>query len=153
MRRSIPSVLIWDCRADGFGRCPLITIWVEIRPMSEKSRKKWQSFFHLFYFAWYGWQIRWKVRYSPYHVRARARLPTAILIFCCHKCHRRGKWYLEIVENVDKKLRFFWDVFVGVEVDYSLCLLKYVQVIRSSLRYSILWLGVTLVTAKKQKLL
>ena len=54
MRNSIPSVLNWDCRADGFGRCPLITIWVEIRPMSEKSRKKCQSFFHLFYFAWYG---------------------------------------------------------------------------------------------------
>ena len=50
-----------------------------------------------------------------------------------------------------QEIEVFWDVLVGVEVDYSLCLLKYVQVICSSLRYSILWLGCDTCDSKKAK--
>ena len=71
-----------------------ICIWVDMPPKREKSRKKWQNIFLKLYFAWCSWQNDASSCFSFLRTRVRARLPTAMLIFCCHICHTQGekKW-------------------------------------------------------------
>ena len=69
-----------------------ICIWVDMPPKREKSRKKWQNIFLKLYFAWCSWQNDASSCFSFSRTRVRARLLTAMLIFCCHKCHTRGKF-------------------------------------------------------------
>ena len=99
---------------------PSITIWVETRAKSEKSAKICAIFFWYTLFCFLRWakhhKNRLPKRINPKRVshapllrnrpffenvqihthtrltRARARLPTAMLIFCCHKCHTRGNF-------------------------------------------------------------
>ena len=94
---------------------PSNTIWVERRAKSEKSAKICTIFFWYTLFCFLRWARYHKNRLPKRinlmrvyhssllrncsfsqnvqihthtrHTRARVRLPTAMLIFCCHKCH------------------------------------------------------------------
>ena len=69
-----------------------ICIWVDMPPKREKSRKKWQNIFLSLCFVWWSWQNGASSCFSVSRTRVCARLPTAMLIFCCHKCHTRGNF-------------------------------------------------------------
>ncbi len=47
----------------------------------------------------------WGRKFSRAHVymRKRARIPTAMLVFCCHKCHTRDRCRKKIVEKMAEK--------------------------------------------------
>ena len=99
-------------------RCAPISIWGDIAPKSEKIAEKWQYIFENLYFAIFTYQKHPKItklpschpsegekrgekrRQNPRACTRSARLPTAMLIFCCHKYHTRE-------ENGKEKRWFF----------------------------------------------
>ena len=106
-----------------------ICIWVDMPPKREKSRKKWQNIFLKLYFAWCSWQNDASSCFSFSRTRVRARLPTAMLIFCCHKCHTRGKFGGKNRANFGgrkKEKNDFWSSFQPIFSLWNSCLLKYV---------------------------
>ena len=118
-----------------------ICIWVDMPPKREKSRKKWQNIFLKLYFAWCSWQNDASSCFSFSRTRVRARLPTAMLIFCCHKCHTRenleGKPE-QILEGRRERETTFDSRYRCVFRLWTLCLLKSVENRRRVLVYSAL---------------
>ena len=118
-----------------------ICIWVDMPTKREKSRKKRQNIFLYLYFVWYRWQNIGSSCFSVSRTRARARLPTAMLIFCCHKCHTRenleGKPE-QILEGRRERETTFDSRYRCVFRLWTLCLLKSVENRRRVLVYSAL---------------
>ena len=119
-----------------------ICIWVDMPTKREKSRKKWQNIFLSLCFVWWSWQNGASSCFSVSRTRVCARLPTAMLIFCCHKCHTRG--------NFEGKIKQFLGGGRGIKMTFDsryrcvfrlwiLCLLRYVEKKhRRNLIYSVL---------------
>ena len=90
-----------------------IRIWVDIAPKSEKSRKKWQNIFCILVLYNVDDKISLIV-FLDSRTRVRARLPTAMLIFCCHKCHTKGKFWWKnwpFLEGRKRNKNDFWLAF------------------------------------------
>ena len=69
----------------------------------------------------------------------RTRAPSnSDVDFLLSQVSQMGGYKASIQKKSRPEIEVFRDVFDDVEVDYSLCLLKYVQVVRSNLKYSIL---------------
>ena len=69
----------------------------------------------------------------------RTRAPSnSDVDFLLSQVSQMGGYKASIQKKSRPELEVFRDFFDDVEVDYSLCLLKYVQVVRSNLKYSIL---------------
>ena len=140
---STPSLQMSDEPFSPFAFCfrPPICIWGDMSPKREKSRKKWQNIFLYFCFVWYRWQNVGSSCFSVSRTRVRARLPTAMLIFCCHKCHTRenleGKPE-QILEGRRERETTFDSRYRCVFRLWTLCLLKSVENRRRVLVYSAL---------------
>ena len=64
------------------------------------------------------------------HTRVRARLPTAMLFFCCHKCHTRCKFgwkNLLFLDNEEEKQSLFRGLILCMFGTWITHLLKHVQ--------------------------
>ena len=100
----------------------------------------------------------------PSRTRVHARLPTAMLIFCCHKCHTRRKIPRENSSKLSKiaeispktrlKTHLFRCIFKLISDGHTPHLLKHIhtRIITHQISTNYL-IPVTLVTAKTQKLL
>ena len=118
-----------------------LSVYGAICPQRGKNLEKSDKIF------FWGFVLRGEVakmtllRIPLSHVRAYARLPTAMLIFCCHKCHTR--------ENLEGKIKQFLEGGREIKMTFdsryrcvfrlwTLCLLKSVGNRRRVLVYSAL---------------
>ena len=65
------------------------------------------------------------------HTRVRARFPTAMLFFCCHKCHTRSKFgwkNLLFLDNEEEKQSLFRGLILCMFGTWITNLLKHIQI-------------------------
>ena len=127
---STPSLQMSDKPFSPFAFCfPPYLYMGRYAPKEGKIKEKVTKYFSISLFCLVQMTKKWLVVFSVSRTRVRARLPTAMLIFCCHKCHTRGKFGGKNRANFGgrkKEKNDFWSSFQPIFSLWNSCLLKYV---------------------------